>query len=240
MNTLNMRLNTQALRWTLLVVVALDLLLVFGRALSFPGFFSMPDSVLYVLEPVALLLVYAGLAAWLRKTAGPIWQVPLQLGTIVGLCSGALWVVNISLESLVDLGRPASTVLAGALILSAFFCWGVAGFWCTLRTGSVLLGILAAIWCAMVSILIAVTFGFLLPYAFLPRLAQNMTADPDFLRSGWHDTLAFAIANTFDSGFSHLLAAPLIGAVFGALGGALGKGGRWLGAQRRQRFSPDH
>ena len=59
MNTLNMRLNTQALRWALLAAVALNLLLVFGRALSFPGFFSMPDSVLYLLEPVAPLQAHS-------------------------------------------------------------------------------------------------------------------------------------------------------------------------------------
>jgi hypothetical protein len=224
MNTLAAKFNIKALRWALLAAVALDLALVLGRALSFPAFFAMPDSALYLLEPVALLLVYAGVAFWLRRIAGPAWHLPLQLGTIVGVCAGALDVVNIVLESLVSLGRPASAISSLSLMFGLFFCWGVAGAWGTRRTGSLLLGMLTAVWSAMVSIVIAVTFGFLLPYAILPRLAHDMTADPDFLRSGWHDTFAFAIANTFDSGFSHLLEAPIIGAIVGALGGMLGKG----------------
>jgi hypothetical protein len=223
MSTIVAACTSKTLRWALLAAVALDLALVIGRAFSFAGFFALPGSALYLLEPVALLLLYAGVALWLPKLAGSPWQVPLQLGTLVGICLGALEVVNISLESLADLGRPASSISSLALMLALFCGWGVAGFWATRRAGSLRLGVLAAVWAAMVSITIAVTFGFVLPYIALPRLAHDMAADPDFLRSGWHDPVAFAIANTFDSGFTHLLEAPIIGAMFGVLGGALAK-----------------
>ena len=233
MKALSAKLTISAMRRALLAAIALNLALVLGRAFSFPGFFSMPDSALYLLEPLALLLVYAGVALFLHKLASPAWHLPLHLGALVGVCLGALEVVNISLESLVNMNKPASTISSLALMLALFCGWGVAGFWCALRTGSMLLGMLVAVCCAMVSILTAVTFGFLLPYVALPRLAYDMTADPDFLRSGWHDTFAFTIANTFDSGFTHLLEAPLIGAIVGAFGGALGKGWLWMSSRSK-------
>jgi hypothetical protein len=52
-------------------------------------------------------------------------------------------------------------------------------------------------------------------------LAHGEISDPDYLRSGWTDVRAFAIANTFDAGFTHLVEAPVIAAVLGALGGGI-------------------
>jgi hypothetical protein len=57
----------------------------------------------------------------------------------------------------------------------------------------------------------------------LPTLAHGEIGDPDYVRSGWTDVRAFAIANTFDAGFTHLVEAPVIAATLGALGSGLGR-----------------
>jgi hypothetical protein len=85
----------------------------------------------------------------------------------------------------------------------------------------------------MIAILIAVSLGFLLMSVALPQLARAMIGDPDYLRSGWADPAAFAIANTLDNGFTHLIEAPIIAAILGSLGTALGLLTRQRGASAR-------
>lgn len=74
----------------------------------------------------------------------------------------------------------------------------------------------------MICVLITIAFGLLLTYISLSHLAHQLVADPDFLRSHWRDLRAFAIANSFDSAFSHLLGGLLIGIIVGAIGACLG------------------
>jgi hypothetical protein len=45
----------------------------------------------------------------------------------------------------------------------------------------------------------------------------------EFKRSAWTDPAAIQIANTLDSAFSHLLLAPVVALVVGAIGAGLGK-----------------
>ena len=91
------------------------------------------------------------------------------------------------------------------------------------RTQSVMSGALAAVWSAMFTMLLAVTYGFALLAFAWPRLAAFEATDPDFLRSHWDDLHAFTIANTFSNGATHLVEAPLIAFVVGGLGASIGK-----------------
>jgi len=215
-------LNARALRWAFLVGVALDLTLVGGRALLYPAAVTLPGGWIYLLEPLVLLLVYAGLGWLMTRSSSPARQAALRDGALFGLVSGAVWVVSLALETFADLSAQVAAPLSLVLFLCAFLPWGMAGLRTARRGGSMLLAILAAVWSAMNSIVILVTFGFLLMYTSLPRLEQDIATAPEFLSSGWHDVGAYAIANTFDAGFSHLLIAPLVAVVFGALGALLG------------------
>jgi len=147
---------------------------------------------------------------------------------VVGLLTGALWLVNLTLETFTGLGGRLGLLATAPFLLGAFALWGVGGAVGAWRTGSLRLGILAAVLAALLCVLGTVTYGFLLLYAALPQLERNLVADPDFLRSGWGDLRAFAIANTLDAGFSYLLLAPLIAALVGGGGGALARGWRAL------------
>jgi hypothetical protein len=74
----------------------------------------------------------------------------------------------------------------------------------------------------MVTMLMAVTVGFALLYSSIPRL-DYVSTWPGFQRSGWRDVHAFLIANTLDSGFSHLLIGPIVGALCGAMAGIIAR-----------------
>ncbi|HZC79725.1 MAG TPA: hypothetical protein VE258_18365 [Ktedonobacterales bacterium] len=223
-------------RW-LLVVIGIDLGLLAVRAATYPTFFSMPGAASYLIAPVVALAIYAAVICALPLLAAraPGAATALRVGTLVGLVGGAIDVVNITLESLLSLPQAVVTVTTGVAMLGLFLSFGVAGFLGGRRAGSFGLGLGAAVWSAVVAILLAVTFGFVLINVALPKLAHDEIGDPDYARSGWTDVRAFAIANTFDAGLTHLVEAPIIAAVLGAAGSGLAG----LGARRRQPKEAD-
>ncbi len=210
------------LRYLALALIALDLLLIGARVLRYRPFFAQPGALAFLLEPVVLLLVYLGLVLVITRRAGTGRTVALRVGTGLGLLTGALWVVNLYGETFTTLNGSLGLLSTAPFLLGGFALWGVGGGAAARQTGTLSSGILAAVWGALLCVLLTVTFGFLLLYTSLPRLEHDLLNDPDWLRSGWGDLRAFALANTFFAGFTHLLVAPLIGALVGAIGGACG------------------
>ena len=184
---------------------------------------------MFVLASVVLLLAYAGIVVGVTTDPGPDRRIALRTGAVTGLFTGAMWIINLAIETFATLSWPANLLATAPLLLGAFVPWGVTAGYGAWRTGSISLGILVAVWAAMICVLLTITFGFLLTYTSMPTLQHDLVSDPDFLRSGWDDLSAFAIANTFGSGFSHLLVAPIVGTVVGAVGSfaSLLLGGGW-------------
>ncbi len=217
--------RTGWLRWLrigVMAVVLLDLLLIGGQIVVYQPLLAQRNALTYVLEPVALLLAYTAATLWITGSANAARRIALREGTLIGLIGGILFIINLASETFLDLATPASLFTTAPFFLGTFALWGVAGYRSGRRTGSVPLGILAAIWSAMCTILLTITFGFILAYIALPRLQQNLANSPEYARSGWHDLHAFAIANQFDAAFSHLLVAVIIAAFLGALGSLIG------------------
>jgi hypothetical protein len=73
-----------------------------------------------------------------------------------------------------------------------------------------------------VSVLAAVTFGFVLMFFEVPSLDYVATW-AEFKQSGWSDVHAFAIANSLEAGFTHLLAGLVLGTIFGAIGSGMAR-----------------
>ena len=207
------------LRYMLLFAVTCDFVLIGLRVLLYTPFLRQHNALVYLIEPVALLIIYAGIVLAITTNTSPQRHAALRIGTIVGLLTGAMWIVNLALETF---STVAGIPVTAPFLLGAFILWGGAGFLSARQTGSISLGIVAAIWSAMLCVLLAITFGFLLMYTSLPTLERQLVADPDFLRSHWDDLRAFSIANSFDSAFSHLLGALLVSAVFGTVGSCAG------------------
>ena len=219
------------LRVWLLVLLGVDLDLIALRAFTYPAFFAMPGAISYLIPLLAALAVYAAAVAALPLLAGraPWAATALRAGTVAGLVGGALDLASITLESVLALPQPVVTVTTLVAMLGLFLAFGAAGFAGSRGAGAFWPGVGAAVWSAVVAILLAITFGFLLANVALPKLAHDEQGDPDYRRSGWTDPRAFAIANTFDAGFTHLLEGPIIAVVLGSAGSGLGQ----IGARRR-------
>jgi hypothetical protein len=65
--------------------------------------------------------------------------------------------------------------------------------------------------------LVAVAIGFVIQFFLAPPEAAYVATWAEFKRSGWTDPRAFGLANTLDSGFTHLVIAPVAALVFGGV-----------------------
>ena len=212
------RLSLRRIRIVALALVVGDLLLIGGQVTICRPLLAQPDAVIYVAEPVVMLLICAVAASWITAALGDAHQIALRESTMIGLSGGLLFIANLALETFLDLPAPANLLSTAPFFFATFVLWGVAAYRVAGLTKSTLLGVLAAIWSAMCTILLTITFGFILAYVALPRLEQNLAGSPEFARSGWRDLHAFAIANQFDAAFSHLLVAVVIAMMVGTLG----------------------
>ncbi len=204
-------------RLTLLTIIMLNLAMIGGRVFSYRPLLAMPGGLKFVLEPPSLLILYALLVIWATSRPDAGRQRTLQIGTRLGLIAGIVQIVHMLLENLANFGVANGTVTLSSMALT-FLLWGLAGYRASRATTSTGSGVLAGSWSAMLTMLIAVSFGFALLYSSIPPL-DYVASWPEFQRSGWKDVHAFSIANTLDSGFSHLLIGPIIGALFGGVAG---------------------
>ena len=202
----------------------LSLSLIVLHILLYAPILTVPDGWLFVLAPVTLLVIYAGIVLALPTVARVTSSAnALLLGTRMGLLVAAVEALNIGLESLVALPQTTSTIVTGILMFTTFALWGITGFLAAYISRSVGAGTLAAIWCSMVTMMLAVTFGYALLVIAWPQLAVFEATDPDFLRSRWSDLHSFTIANTLSNGALHLLEAPFVALIVGGIGASLGK-----------------
>ena len=107
-------------------------------------------------------------------------------------------------------------------MFTTFLLWGMAGFGATRKTASAALGLLGGCWSAVVSVLAAVSFGFVLMFFKVPSL-DYVSTWAEFKQSGWSDVHAFAIANSLEAGFTHLLTGLVLGSIIGAIGGGMAR-----------------
>jgi hypothetical protein len=181
----------------------------------------MSGGIVYVLGATVPLVVYGLIFTWAPTLRVMQGGRVLQLGTCVGIIGGALQIIHLALE---NFGRRVgeNSIVTLAFMLGGFLIWGVAGYLVTREGGDVKAGIMASCWSAMVSVLMAVTFGLILMSANIPPPAYVATWS-EFKQSGWSNAHAFAIANSLDAALSHLVVGPIAGTIFGILGVGVAK-----------------
>lgn len=220
-----------------ILIMCADVVMGVARVVTYPTFVGEPGALGYPVEAVAALLAYVVVivvaAFMVRRDVGVFEAV--RVGAVLGVLGGCIEIASTAVESLFTLPQAIVSVVTLAAMLGLFTLFALAGFMGVWRTGRFWMGIVAAVGCAMCAVLIVLTFGFLLSLTSLPQLARDMIGDPDYVRSGWTDPSAFAIANTFDAAFTHLVEAPIIAGVLGAVGGIAG----WFIARRRSPESAD-
>jgi len=182
----------------------------------YPALFSQPGALAIVLRLAFVLAAYTLACAWgRRRDWGGGGDVILGAAALYGSVGGTLEILNIAIENGLPVGihTPA---LAMMFMVVIFGSWGAAGFRVARSLRSIQAGTLAAVSSAVVCMLIAVTAGFAIELLIVPPDPGYVAIWAEFKRSGWTDARAFGLANTLDSGFTHLALAPVI---------ALGVGG---------------
>ena len=226
--------GNSALRLALLFAIGLNLAMIAIRVATYRPLLAMPGSLGYVLEPAGLLVAYAGIVVWATRRAGPLRQTVLEVGLRVGLLTGGLQIVHLAIEMFAPLSGSANAITLLSFMFGTFLIWGFAGFSSVRRTGSVGHGAAAGSWAAMVCMVSVLLFGFALMFSPYPRL-EDVASWAEFERSRWTDVRAFAIANSLDSGISHLAIGPMVGAIFGGIAGLLER----LGKHRQPSTATD-
>jgi hypothetical protein len=203
-------------RKAILFGVLVDMVVIAVTATSVDSPLRMPGGAVYFAEATVPILVYGLIFFQTPGIRLVRRQRALHVGTIAGAIGGILQIAHMALENYGDrIGENSIVTLT--FMGSAFLIWGFSGYYVTRETRDIKAGIVASCWSAMVSVLMAVTFGLALMTASIPSAAYVATW-PEFKQSGWADARAFAIANTFEAVLSHLVVGPIAGLIFGVLG----------------------
>lgn len=220
MNQQRPRHRRAAVVLALLALIVLSLGMIVVAVARYPALFLQPGAHFLVAEPVFALVAYTVAILCFARARGPLWNRILPTALTFGLFSAAVEIVNIGIEN----GIPFSVHSPGvqiAFMLTIFTLWGIAGGRVARSLNSIRSGVLAAISSACICMLVAVTAGFVIQFFVVPPEPAYVATWEEFRRSGWADPRAFGLANTLDSGFTHLVVAPVVAAVFGGIASLL-------------------
>src|SRR5262245_60020824 len=131
-----------ALRTTVLLVIAFNLLMVGIRVFLDPQLLGMTGGLQSALEPAALLTVYALIVTWATRGDSPVAQVVVREGTALGLVSGTVEVVHITLENYGQFNARVESVSTGAFLLGLLLLWSITGYRVTRSTADLGAGLL--------------------------------------------------------------------------------------------------
>jgi hypothetical protein len=223
--------NLQLRQGFISAVIIIGMLIVYGTIqypliVSEAGLFSL-------LTPAFMLLVYGIVAIRVTHQPTQASSSALKSGTFFGILVGITFTVTISVENFVDIGQQAITISTLGFMLFIFLIFAYVGWHGTRESCQLPLGIITSVWSAMIGVVIALLFGFIINFLFTQRLEQNLQASAEYLQSGSHDLATFTFWNTLDSASSHLLEAPIIAVVLGIMGSLINLGF----SQLQKRFS---
>jgi hypothetical protein len=185
-----------------------------------PAFFSQQGSRTVVLESVCVLLSYAVAVVFIARTRGPYWDSILKAATAFGFLTAILEVINIGIENGVPFAVRGPALPIGFMLI-IFTLWGIVGFRTARSLGSTRAGLLASVSSACICMMITVAAGFIVQFFLVPPEPAYVSTWAEFKRSGWTDARSFGVANTLDSGFTHLVITPVVALFFGGLGSLL-------------------
>ncbi|HEY1208977.1 MAG TPA: hypothetical protein VGE85_06400 [Terracidiphilus sp.] len=206
----------------LLALIALNISMTAVAIARYPAFFQQYLALMYVLELAGMLFVYAAGAVYIARASGALWSTVRKNATVFAFVTAALELINLGIEN-ASPAAASNPILSIGSMLIVFMLWGIAAVW-TIRSGnSIRAGILTAVVSAGFCMLIAVAAGFAVELFVLPPAPALISTWAEFKRSGWTDAHAFGLANTLDSGFTHLLFAPIVALIFGGAGSLLSR-----------------
>jgi hypothetical protein len=208
-------LRRTAFAVAMLVLIAAAMAMAAIAVTRYPAFLAQPSARTLLLEPLLAFLMYTVAIAFIVvRMRGANSGIVLRNAALFGTATGVIEIANIAIEHALPFA-VSGPVLQITVMLLIFSVWGFAGF----RTSKVLCsarsGILTSVFSAGICMLIAVAAGFAMEFFWAPPRPDYVATWGEFQRSGWTDARAFGIANALDSGFSHLVIAPIVASVFG-------------------------
>lgn len=211
--------------FVLVMMIAASVGMAIAAAERSPGWFLNPGAAWFLREAVLALVVYAGVIIFVVAHRGDDWDVEMGNAALFGSIAGLTEGLNVALENGIAAQRPAVQIAAMLLV---FALWGVAGARTSRELNRFRPGVIAAVMSAGVCMVIGVTAGFAIELFIGPPSPDYVSTWDEFKRSGWLDAHAFGIANTLDSGFTHLWMGPVIALVTGSAGA-------WIGVRTKNR-----
>ena len=203
-------------------LIALNAGMVALAVARYPALLEQPSALLYLLELLGILFLYTVATAFLFRVHGRVWNTMLANAIAFGVITGVLEIFNIGLENLAPAEARIPALSIGFMVI-VFSLWGIAGARTARLGNSTRAGIATAVLSAGICMLLAVAGGFFIELLVAPPDPAVVSTWAEYRRSGWTDPRAFGLVNTLDSGFTHLVIAPIVAAVFGGIGSVLAR-----------------
>lgn len=215
--------------FVLLVMIAASIAMAIEAVERSPGWIGYPGAAAILRVTWLTLLVYAGVIVVVVANRGADWDEELQNSAFFGSIAGLVEVINIALER-AGFAQSFAAAFSLTCMIVLFLLWALAGARTARDLQHFRPGVIAAVMSAGVCMVIGVTAGFATELFIAPPRPDVISTWAEFRRSGWLDAQAFGIANTLDSGVTHLWMAPMIALVAGSIGAWVG---RRQGAMRK-------
>jgi hypothetical protein len=194
-----------------------------GLCLVLLGWALVPTASLLSVAGACLILIIYGLVYYFALPR--VSPQVIRWALLFGLLAGVVFVAEILMEyALLPKDNTSWGIAEFALI---FFIYLVSAFWTAYRSRNLRAGLLTAVLTAMVSSLIWVIAVLAVFYAFRGSPSQQQVFATegnyaDFARSGMADFNTFIMEDFFGAVFFHSLLMPLVAAILGVIGAALG------------------
>ena len=208
-------------RWIVIAALALVMLLIAVNVTTYPALMRDSQFAIYIAILGVAVAAYLALALW--WTGRSALASALRWGTLCGLGAGLGWLIEIVAGNLaVGQGWQLFAYFGGTLIaLGLTLAAGAAG---AVATRSFQSGLVAGVWCGMVSGLTGCLALLALPHLFPDTLQQDAQTLAEFARSGAPDLVTYIAGDYSAAAINHLVIGLLLGLLLGALGAKIGVG----------------
>jgi hypothetical protein len=210
---------TRLVGWAIAFVSALNLALIGVSLLTYPRIFE--GSITTIVIPIVLVMLYGAVGIGVSRNAlsssSSAAQQALLFGIIAALWQSVMFVIEDFTDWLKYLPHNALALFPFVIL---FLWFALAGFRATVQSRTSVAGLAAALFSAIISILLLMTFVFIIDFVYMNVLVQNLHVD--FLQSGMHDPRAYILFNSLDAASTHLILLPIIGAFVGIPGVVVG------------------
>jgi hypothetical protein len=154
---------------------------------------------------VVLLVVYGFAGVIVRKQRSDSAITAAIVGAQLGVVVGAVQIANHLIETFVPT-RPSVLVISPVLLALALLGAGGAAAW--ERTGSLMLGVISGVCCAIVATIITLCFA--ISFNLLFALRVDWQLREAFAASGMIDRAGFRVRNILEASSEMLIRMPLL------------------------------